>query len=88
MRQVSAEVWAVIGVGIALGGSILPTLAAIRRDVARLEGLIEGAGGARARTRPRPATIAQVNRLRNELAELRGEVGREVANLRERLGES
>ena len=45
----SADVWAVIGVGVALAALILPGQAAIRRDVARLgerlarvEGVIEG----------------------------------------------
>ena len=45
----STEVWAVIGVGVALAGLILPGQWAIRRDLARLgerlarvEGIIEG----------------------------------------------
>lgn len=45
----SADVWAVIGVGVALAALILPGQAAIRRDVARLgerlarvEGVVEG----------------------------------------------
>lgn len=47
----SAEVWAVLGVGVALAGLILPALHGIRRDVAdlrdrvsRIEGLLEGWG--------------------------------------------
>lgn len=45
----SGEVWAIVGVGVALASLILPGQWAIRRDVARmgerlarLEGIIEG----------------------------------------------